>query len=533
MVRQSGQLETGSRDRRVQHQRCLLRSGCRGAGGWLSYRWRHAGRTDRHSGNLCRQAALEAGMRNSATLVKTAALSCVAIAGLGQARAATPMAMLADGAAEIASNFEPGCNSAGQCNLRVTPQQLLAQAEALIQQKNYQAALPLVDALGQVPELQMQQRFLAGYIAIETGDIKGAIRKFRSILDENPGQTRVRLELARAYLLTGKEASADYHFRLAQNDENLPDEIARTIRNTRSILRDQRIWRFSFDFGFAPDTNINGATDAESIDINFGPIKLPLQLDENARERSGIGQTAGFSGGIRIKTSDRMALLFDADSKIVNYKGKEADDIVVQVAAGPELRIARYSSISLQAVGLHRWYGGRLATREYGGRVGYQQALSEGQRLGVELDVRRTESQTSDSYSGWQLGANATYEHLVGKALIASASVFARRDLLNAEGFSSFNYGVNLGLGGELPLGLNAGVAASVSRSAFDAPLLLYSTEKRQDWRGFARAYMGSRKIKFLGFSPSVDYVYSRVDSNYDLYEMSRHRVNFKFARYF
>lgn len=472
-------------------------------------------------------------MRNSATLVKAVAVSCVAIAGIGQAQAAVPLVILADGAAEIAPGFQPACDTTGQCNLRVTPEQLLAKAEALIHEKNYQAALPLVDALGQVPELRMQQRFLAGYIAIETGDVKGAIKKFRTILDENPGQTRVRLELARAYLLTGKEASADYHFRLAQNDENLPDEIAKTIRNTRSILRDQRIWRFSFDFGFAPDTNINGATDAESIDINFGPIKLPLQLDDNARERSGIGQTAGFSGGIRVKANDRLALLFDADSKIVNYAGKAADDIVIQVAAGPELRVARYSSISLQAVGLQRWYGGSLATREYGGRFGYQQALSEGQRLGVELDARRTESQISASYSGWQLGANATYEHLVGKSLIASASVFARRDLLNADGFSSFNYGVNLGLGGELPMGLNAGVAASVSRSAFDAPLLLYSTEKRQDWRGFARAYMGSRKIKFLGFSPSVDYVYSRVDSNYDLYEMSRHRVNFKFARYF
>ncbi|VWX59923.1 surface lipoprotein assembly modifier [Sphingorhabdus sp. 109] len=472
-------------------------------------------------------------MRNAATLVKAAALTCVTIAGPGEARAAAPVALLSDGATEIASSVERTCNTDGQCNLRITPQQLLAQAEALVQQRNYQAALPLVDALGQVPELQMQQQFLAGYIAIETGDLKGAIRKFRSILDENPGQTRVRLELARAYLLTGKEASADYHFRLAQNDENLPDEIARTIRNTRSILRDKRIWRFSFDFGFAPDSNINGATDAESIDINFGPIKLPLQLDDSARERSGIGQTAGFSGGVRVKASDRLALLFDADSKIVNYKGKASDDIVIQVAAGPELRIARYSSVSLQAVGLQRWYGGRLATREYGGRVGYQQALSEGQRVGVELDARRTESQLSNSYSGWQLGANATYEHLVGKSLIASASLFARRDLLNADGFSSVNYGVNLGLGGELPLGLNAGVSASVSRSEFDAPLLLYSTEKRQDWRGFARAYMGSRKIRFLGFSPSVDYVYSRVDSNYDLYEMSRHRVNFKFARYF
>ena len=434
---------------------------------------------------------------------------------------------------ETAAVPVPACDISGQCHVRLTPKQLLSKAESMIHAKQYQAALPLVDALGQVPELKMQQRFLAGYIAIETGDVEGAIHKFRSILDENPGQTRVRLELARAYLLTGKEASADYHFRLAQNDENLPDEIAQTIRNTRSILRDKRIWRFSFDFGFAPDTNINGATNAETIDINFGPIKLPLQLDENARERSGIGQTAGFSGGIRVRADDRLALLFDADSKIINYKGEAADDIVVQLAAGPELRIARYSSISLQAVGLQRWYGGRLATREYGGRFGYQQALSEGQRLGIELDARRTESQISDAYSGWQLGANATYEHLVGKSMIASASVFARRDLLNADGYSSFNYGVNLGIGGELPLGLNAGVAASISRSTFDAPLLLYSTDERQDWRSYARAYIGSRKLKFLGFSPSIDYNYSRVDSNYDLYEMSRHRVNFKFARYF
>lgn len=451
----------------------------------------------------------------------------------GAASAQTGLPFTADAIAEGAAVIAPACDAAGQCHVQVTPKQLLAKAESLIHAKQYNAALPLVDALGQVPELQLQQRFLAGYIAIETGDVDGAIRKFRSILDENPGQTRVRLELARAYLMTGKEASADYHFRLAQNDENLPDEIAQTIRNTRSILRDQRVWRFSFDFGFAPDTNINGATNAETIDINFGPIKLPLRLDENARERSGIGQTAGFSGGIRVKANDRLALLLDADSKIINYKGEEADDIVVQVAAGPELRIARYASLSLQAVGLQRWYGGRLATREYGGRFGYQQALSEGQRLGFELDARRTESQLSDAYSGWQLGANATYEHLIGKSLIASASLFARRDLLNADGFSSINYGVNLGVGGELPLGLNAGVSASVSRSEFDAPLLLYSTEKRQDWRGTARAYVGSRKIKFLGFSPSIDYNYSRVDSNYALYEMNRHRVNFKFARYF
>ena len=427
----------------------------------------------------------------------------------------------------------PKCDANGKCRVKVTPAQLLAKAEALVREKNYEAAAPFVDALGQVPDLKMQQRFLAGFIAVETGDLKGAINSFRSILNDDPGQTRVRLELARAYLLSGKEASADYHFRLAQNDEHLPDEIAQTIRNTRSILRDQRIWRFSFDFGFAPDTNINGATNAETIDINFGPIKLPLTLNDNARERSGIGQTAGFSGGVRLKAGEKLAFLFDIDSRVVNYRGKDADDIVGQIAAGPEIRLGKYTSVSMQAVGQQRWYGGRLATREYGGRVGFQKVLSEGQRMGVELDARRVDSKLSASYSGWQLGANATYEHLIGKSFIASASIFGRRDLLNSKGFSSLNYGVNLGIGGELPLGFNAGVSASVSRSTFDEALLLYSADKRKDWRSFARAYIGNRKVRFLGFSPSIDYNFSRVDSNYDLYEMNRHRVNFKLAKYF
>ncbi len=446
-----------------------------------------------------------------------------------------------EGAVETAAIAPtPKCNTAGDCQFQITPAQLLAKAEALVQAKKYDRALPLVEALGQVPDLRMQQQFLAGYIAVETGDLKKAIKTFRSILDENPGQTRIRLELARTYLLSGKEASADYHFRLAQNDENLPDQIARTIRNTRSILRDQRVWRFSFDFGFAPDTNINGATNAETIDVNFGAIfpvlgdaRGELELDESARRKSGIGQIAGFSGGVRLKASDKLAFLFDADSKVINYQGKAADDIVGQIAVGPEFRIARYASVSLQAVGQQRWFGGRLATREYGARLGFQTALSQGQRVGIELDGRRTDSKLSDSFSGWQLGANATYEHLIGKSLIASASVFARRDLLNSDGYSSINYGLNLGIGGELPLGLNAGISGSVSRSTFDEPLIFYSTDKRKDWRSFARAYIGSRQIKVLGFSPSIDYNYSRVDSNYDLYRMNRHRVNFKFAKFF
>ncbi len=451
------------------------------------------------------------------------------LAALGLTAITSALPAHAEEAENAASD---SCGPTG-CRYRVTPDQLLAKAEELVLAKNWDAARPLVKALGQIPEYRTQQRFLAGFIAMETGQTDEAISKFRQVLEEDPGQTRVRLELARAYLIKGKEGAADYHFRLAENDENLPPEIARTIRNTRSILRDHRVWRFSFDVGFAPDTNINGATDAETIDINFGPIKLPLTLNEDARQRSGIGQTGSISGGVRVKTSDTLAMLLDVDARGVNYNGTEADDFVAQIAAGPELRLGKYTSVSLQALGQQRWYGGDLIMREYGGRVNLQKALDEGQRVGVEIDARRSDSLLSPSYTGWQLGGNATYERIVGKAMIASVGVFGRRDFLNSDAFSSVNYGVNLGLGGELPLGINAGVSGSISRSQYDAPILLYSSEKREDWRSSARAYLGSRAVKVLGFSPSVNYTYTRVDSNYDLYQMDRHRVQFSLAKFF
>ena len=88
-------------------------------------------------------------MSNAAILIKAAAISCVTVIGFGQAHAAAPLAVTADALAEIAPKVQPSCDSAGRCHLRVTPDQLLAKAESLIEQKNYQAALPLVD--GEIP----------------------------------------------------------------------------------------------------------------------------------------------------------------------------------------------------------------------------------------------------------------------------------------------------------------------------------------------------------------------------------------------
>ena len=417
----------------------------------------------------------------------------------------------------------------GACTVRMTPAQLLENAELLVLQRQFDAARPLIDALANVPEYTMERQFLLGYVAVETGDLNGAVRYFRAILRDHPKQTRVRLELARAMMLQGKDAAAEHHLRLAAQDQNLPPEIAATIRSSRGVIRDRRMWNLNLDIGLAPDSNINNATTAEIINGNGGQ----LQLGPNTRARSGVGRMVGLSGGVRLKVAAKLAVLIDGDAQISDYKGKNADDIFTQIAVGPEYKLSETASLSVQGIAAQRWYGGDVAARQFGVKAGIQKFLDAGQRVGLQIDARHTDSGFSSVYDGWQYSAYATYERVVGRSMVASASLFGRRESLRSDVYSSTEAGVNLGIGGELPFGINAGLSGGLSRAVYDAPMLLFSSEDRKDWRFSARAYAGLRSIRVLGFSPSLTYSFADVGSNYEFYRTNRHRLRFNLARYF
>lgn len=426
------------------------------------------------------------------------------------------------------------CDASGTCRARMTADELVRAAEKLVFAGQYEEAKPFIEALRAAPDKTFERRFLAGYVAAETGDYDEAIDQFRAILADDPKQTRVRLELARALLLKGEKSAADHHYRLAQQDQALPPEIAATVRSTRGIIRDQRNWSFRFDVGLAPDTNINNATSAEQIDLLVSPNnRQTFTLNQDARAKSGLGATGSFSGGLRLKQSDTTAILIDGDGQATLYEQRDFNDIMLQLAVGPEIKLSQKTSITLQGVGLNRWFGGDTAQRQFGVKAGLTTYLDQGQRIGIQLDARRTESGFGTNYDGWQYGAYGTYERVVARSMVASASVFGRRESLRAPVFSNTEVGANLGIGGELPRGLNAGLSGGLSYADYDAPQILFSAEARHDWRANLRAYVGSRAIRVLGFSPSLTYTFTHIGSNYRFYGSDRHRFRFVLARYF
>jgi tetratricopeptide (TPR) repeat protein len=422
---------------------------------------------------------------------------------------------------------------AATCKAVLTADQLAGEAQRMIEAKRYDEARPLIHALAQLPEHRFEARFLTGQLASATGFHADAAKQYKKILADDPGQTRVRLELGREMLAMGHTASADKQFKIAEQDQDLPDDVAKTIRRVRDVIRSHRAWRLDVDFGIAPDSNINNATGADTVNILWAGTTLPLTLDPQAQARSGTGETASVSAGLRLPIAHKISALLDFDGAGTNYSGTAYDDYQVQAAGGAELRLSQTASISLETVGAQRWYGGKAVSRQIGVKGGFQVQLSGREQLGVQLDARRTNALFDNSYDGWQTAFYATYERAVSKSLVASTGVFARRDWLKAGAYSSLELGAIAGFGGELPYGITFGLSGTASHAVFDAPMPIFSLEPRKDWRWTARATLGNRRWALWGFSPQVSASYSRIASTLPYFANDRLRFQFALARYF
>jgi len=462
--------------------------------------------------------------RLSAALALAAALLAPAAAG-AQTQAASQ-------AAPAPETLVDRCQ-AKTCKAVLTADQLAGEAQRMIEAKRYDDARPLIHALAQLPEHRFEARFLTGQLASATGFHADAAKQYKKILADDPSQTRVRLELAREMLTLGQTASADRQFKIAQQDQDLPDDVAKTIRRVRDVIRSHRAWRLDVDFGIAPDTNINNATGADTVSILWGGTTLPLTLDPQAQARSGLGETASVSAGLRLPIAHKLSALLDFDGAGTNYSGAAYDDYQVQAASGAELRLSQTASISLETVGAQRWYGGKPVSRQVGVKGGFQVQLSGREQIGVQLDARRTNALFDNAYDGWQTAAYATYERAISKSLVVSSGVFARRDWLKAGAYSSLELGVIAGFGGELPYGITFGLSGTASHATFDAPMPIFSLDPRKDWRFSARATLGNRRWAVWGFSPQVSASYSRIDSSLTYFANDRLRFQFALARYF
>ena len=292
-------------------------------------------------------------------------------------------------------------------------------------------------------------------------------------------------------------------------------------------------FRLSVDMSVTADSNVTNGTELHSVPIDLGDGPLPVPVDPNLREKAGIGVGTSVAANVRLPISAEAALAVDVEGYAVEYEGPRSDDASALVAAGVEFGAGNAPTGSLQLIAFERWYGGVKALEGVGMRGSWRHPLGPSSNIRLAVDARIFDSAYGESFGGSQASLYLTYDSVLDPSLSFSGGVYARREWLRDDSFSSLDSGAYAGLSAFLGEDFAGGVTAGLSRTVFDEPFLLLDPDPRADWRVYASGWLSTRRPVLLGLHPSLTYTYSRTSSSIPYFNSDRHRLRLGVQRKF
>ena len=213
----------------------------------------------------------------------------------------------------------------------MTHEQTLTFAQELIEKNKLEDAKKvLLLKPFQQKELEIERLYLLAQIATKENKIDEAIDIYYFILEHQPNISNIRFRLAELYLIRKDWIRADYHYRLALADKELPIPIQIRIKQALYYIRQNKNYNFWFNFGIAPDNNVNNTTSGEQCVMTmFGP--MCNTLDEPEKD---VGLNITVGGNYEFKLSDNWRFRNEALIYSLKYQDKKYDDIYLSYVLG-------------------------------------------------------------------------------------------------------------------------------------------------------------------------------------------------------
>lgn len=320
----------------------------------------------------------------------------------------------------------------------LTPAQLFAFADASRDSGDFKTAESAYRALSEHGDLQLrtEARFrLAMMLAGQQHRYREAAVEFRKILDENPHATRVRLELARMNALLGEAASAQRELRAAAAD-GLPPDVARAVRFYTNALDASRKFGGGLEIALAPDSNVNRATRASSLNTIIGNFNL----NQDGQARSGVGLALRGQGFVRAPLDSHVKLLARMSVQANLYRDSVFNDIIIAPQLGPEIYSGR-DKIQLLAGPAWRWYGDEPYTRSLAVSGSWQHPLGPRNQLRLDSGFVHIDNRRNDLQDGTQYSLSLGVDHAISARLGGGVQFAASRQTANDPGYATASGG--------------------------------------------------------------------------------------------
>jgi hypothetical protein len=410
------------------------------------------------------------------------------------------------------------------------------QINLLMQNGDFAAALALAErAWGpETPNRQARLDFIRGMKAKAEGDLAGAIAIFRRLIADNPGFTRVRVELANALYLAGDPEAASYHLRdLARTAES--DDLRRNFEAYLDAIKRDRPWRIGGYLSLAPSTNINGRTTENVIVIENCPFdpsgRCEFVIDPGSRAASGIGLTGGISGERHFFLSNDITVTLSGRLDAVKYVDSQFDRLSARAGAHVRKKLGD-TTIGGGVVAEYSMLGWAPYRDAAGFEFEVGRAMGPATHLLVSTSLMYQRFADFPQMNGPAASVGVVVGHALGPGQSLTTGMSFTFERTTANHLDSDALRTFVGYGREWNGGFITYVEPSVTLRRFRGIDPAFGV-RREDIEVGARVALSHRKLNFMGFMPRFEYAYTRQFSTITFQRRETHSANVVLTREF
>ena len=376
--------------------------------------------------------------------------------------------------------------------------------------------------------------FVLAQKAVAEERFSDAVLYFRWMLQNNPDLPRVHFDLALCYMKLGYWSRADYHLRMAMAAPDLPPDMVALMQTYRHLVRQNKNWGVTFNFGAAPDSNVNNAVGGtECINTPYGILCHDLNDPESA-----VGYNFTLGGHYEFRLSDDWRLKSEGYIYTNIYNLHEYDDFYLSFATGPRYIWSR-GDIWLAATANRRWYGWDEYSWALGAKLDvnydFTRRMSGALHLGFSNNAydEFDEFLSGDTYTAF---ARIVY-NLTPRTYITLRSGVTREDTTDTA-YSYWQPSVAFGIGFDLPYDFHIYLEPSVYWSWYDSARLVADNGAltqitEHNFTGRYSASVSNNKFNIHGFVPAFVFSYARRDSNIWQREFDKFTIEFTIRQRF
>lgn len=192
--------------------------------------------------------------------------------------------------------------------------------QRLIESEQYAAAYELAQRQVDARIGNPQFDFLYGLAALESGKPSEAVFAFERVLEEMPEDHRARLELARAYFALGDMERSRQLFERVKASQP-PPRVESNIQLFLDQIEDYKQgvnsrFDLAMTLSLGMDSNVNSATDLETVDAYFGPIQVSMLVVEESRASDDTFMGVGIDANYLHLINKRLAWFTGVDLNV-------------------------------------------------------------------------------------------------------------------------------------------------------------------------------------------------------------------------